>query len=86
MICLLVSGPDDFQIWLWADGNCLYVILCHSCNDEMCKTFFTISMLVSYCISRYKCTYTVTTDMLIRSWRPANSLTFSKPHPQRGAF
>ena len=30
--------------------------------------------------------YTVTTDMLIRSWRPANSLTFSKPHPQGGAF
>ena len=56
MICLLVSGPDDFQIWLRADGNCHYV-----CCDEMCETFFTISMLVTAFPCRYKCTYTVTT-------------------------
>ena len=50
------------------------------------KPFFTISMLVTAFLDTNAHSYTVTTDMLIRSWRPANSLTFSKPHPQGGAF
>ena len=38
----LVSGPVDFQIVMWASGNCHYIIIPFS--DEMCKT----SMLVHF--------------------------------------